>query len=155
MSLQLYNTYWDTTLQKPKIDPGTGQPYVFQISEGPQGGWTTFGQQANDATTIIDYIHSGNPTTLSIGQSVWMTTGVKTAVYNNVPVNKDVAIAIVTNSTPGSMQPVAAFGALHIDFGVGGSGKYVQVHFIKDFKLPSTILGGKYYGVYSPSKLVK
>ncbi len=150
----LYNSYWDSNLQKPKIDPATGQPYIFHINEGSEGGWSTFSNKVNDTPTIISLIQSGNPTSLSVGQSVWISNGVKTAIYDSVPTNKDVVVTIIADTSPGSMQPIAGFGALHIDFGVGGSGKYIQAHFIKDFKLPATILGGVNYGVYAPAKLV-
>jgi uncharacterized membrane protein len=42
MAKSLYDSYWDNTNNKPKIDPATGQPYIFQINSGPQGGWSTF-----------------------------------------------------------------------------------------------------------------
>lgn len=154
MSSTLYSTYWDFTLEQPKIDPSTGKPYIFHINEGTQGGWSSFGTQTNDTPSIINLILNGNPSPISTGDQLWMSSGVKASAYTNVPTNTDVIVAIVSNSTAG-LQTVTAFGALHIDFGVGGSGKYVQVHFTTGQKLPATTINGQYYGVSTPGRLVK
>lgn len=156
MASSLYNAFWDSTTNQPKIDPSTGQPYVFKISEGPQGGWSTFNTQINDTNSIINLMTSGNPIPLAIGNNVWMSTGVKTAVYDAVPTNKDVLVAITADTAPGTYQPIVAFGALHIDFAVGGSQKYIQVRFINNFKFSQGEPGGgPNYGAYTPPRLAK
>lgn len=155
MAKSLYDSYWDYTNNKPKIDPATGQPYVFQINSGPQGGWSTFLQQLNDSPSIIGLITNGNPTPLSIGQSIYFSPGVKTDVYSHVPANKDVIVAVASDTTPGTFEPIVAFGALHIDFAVGGSSKYIQVHFTNNIKIPDGDPGGPSYGVYTPPRLAR
>ena len=61
----------------------------------------------------------------------------------------------LANITSHSLQPIVAFGAIHIDFAVGGSSKYVQMHFIKDYKALNSNPGGPNYGAYTPSRPVK
>jgi hypothetical protein len=156
MSQGTYNTYWDSANNIPKIDPGTGQPYVFHISEGNQGGWTSFESSSNDTNTLINFITNGNSTPLKIGDSIWMMNGVKTAAFSSVPTNKNVLIPIVENSISGTFQPIVAFGVVHIDFGVGASQKYVQLELTYDYKLSSGgTPGGPSYGVFTPPKLVR
>lgn len=151
----LYDAYWDYTLEQPKIDPSTGKPYEFTITQGPNGGWTSFTTGGQDSPTIIGFITGGNNVPLSIGENIWMANGVKTDVYYNVIVNKDYAGVVVATPTPGTWEPIYAFTALHIDSSVGGSGKYLTVHFSDNYKIPATVEGGPYYGVYSPPILVK
>lgn len=128
--------------QSPVRHAKTGQPYVFQISAGSQGRWSTFSLATNDSPTIISLITNGNPESLSIGDNVWMAPGVKTDVYSYVPTNKDVMVAVKAASDPGTFQPIVAFAPLHIDYAAGGSGKYIQVHFINNFRFVRSDPGG-------------
>ncbi len=153
MAKSLYDSYWDSINNTPKIDPLTGNPYIFQINSGPQGGWTSFLQQLNDTPSVRALVSNGNPTPLSIGQNIYFSPGVKTDIYSYVPTNKDVFVAITSDTTPGSFGPIVAFGALHIDFAVGGSSKYIQVQFTTNLKIPSGEPGGPSYGLYTPARL--
>lgn len=155
MAVSTYNTYWDSTNNIPRIDPSTHAPYVFHINEGAQGGWTSFNLNSNDTPTIISLITTGNPIPLKIGDQIWMTNGMKTSIYSSVPSNKDVLVAVVAISAPGALESIVAFGALHIDFGIGGSSKYVQAHFTNNYKFNNGNPGGPRYGVYMPPLLVK
>ncbi len=155
MAQGTYNSYWDSTTNSPKINPLTGQPYIFNINSGPQGGWSTFLQQVNDSPSIINLLTNGNPTPLQIGQNVWLSTGVKADVYSHVAVNVNVIVAVVANSSPGTMQPIVAFAALHIILALGGSSKIVEVQFTNNLKIPDGIPGGPNYGVYTPPTLAK
>lgn len=156
MSKTTYDTYWNSASNTPIIDPSTGKPYVFHISEGVQGGWTSFETTSNDTTSLINLMNNGNSTPLKIGDSIWMTTGIKTAAYSSVPTNKNVLIPIVANSSPGAFQTIVAFGVVHIDFGVGASSKYVQLELTYDYKLSGGgTPGGPSYGVFIPPKLVQ
>jgi len=155
LAKSLYDTYWDSTTGSPKIDPSTGNPYIFHVAAGPGGEWTSFNTSANDVPTVINFILNGNPISYYIGDNIWISPGVKTSIYASVPTNKDVLMAIVPNITTHSLQPIIAFGAVHIDFGVGGNSKYVQIHFIKDYKAINSNPGGPNYGAYTPPRLVK
>jgi hypothetical protein len=156
MAKGVYDEYWDSTTNSPKIDPNTGNPYIFNISdEGPQGSWSTFTIQANDTLTIIELMSTGNPTSLAIGDNIWIPPGAKTSIYNDVPINKDVLVAITAEAEPGTLQPIIGFGALHIIASEGGSSKSIKVQFIKDFKISQGSPGGPNYGVYTPPRLAK
>ncbi|HEV8051540.1 MAG TPA: TadG family pilus assembly protein [Parachlamydiaceae bacterium] len=155
MGKGLYDEYWDMANKKPKIDPATGNPYIFRINSGPEGGWSSFLQVLNDANSIRNLIINGNPTALSIGDSIYFAPGVKTSNYSDVPSNVDVFVAITENTTAGAFHPIVAFGALHIDFGVGGNLKYIQVRFTNNLKLPDVDIGGPNYGIYTAPRLAQ
>lgn len=155
MSLSTYLTYWDSVNNVPLKDPLTGQPYTFHISEGVQGGWTSFKLNTNDTNSVINLITNGNPVPIKVGDLIWMTNGMKTAIYSSVPTNKDVIVPIVAASVAGQLEAVVGFGAVHIDFGLGGSSKYVQLHFTTNVQLFQGTLGGPRFGVYMPPSLVK
>lgn len=155
MAKSLYDVYWDPVNNKPKNDPATGQPYIFNINSGPQGGWTTFLEELNNSPAIISLIENGNPTALAIGQSIYFAPGVKNDVYSHVPLNKDVFIAVTSGTDAGTFQPIVAFGALHIIQGIGGSTKVVQVQFTTNLKMPNAEPGGPSYGIYTPPRFVK
>lgn len=160
----MFSHYWDSTTRLPKLDPATGKPYLLDISigsiyfGGDSGTWTTFTTQNNDVTTVRQLIEQGNPTNLSIGMNTWIQTGVKDALFNDVPANKDVAVFVVDTILAGSWQPIAAIAGFHIT----GTGKrdgksYIQGHFIENVNFGTTNAGsgnGLPLGAYSPPILV-
>lgn len=158
----LFSYYWDTAAGKPKIDPATGKPYVFKIGSAyhyppcSSGEWTSFQVDANSVTAIRELISNGNPGSLSVGQSVWIQTGAKSALYGNVTYPKDVLVAVVDSVDTHSYQPIIAFAPFHIINSVGGTDKYVEGHFIDDYKGSLTDIGeggGIDYGAYTPPVL--
>jgi hypothetical protein len=90
---------------------------------------------------------------LSIGESIYYSPGVKTDIYNSVPANKDVFIAITSDTAVGTFEPIVAFGALHIISATGGSSKFVEVQFTNNLKIPSGEPGGPNYGLYTTPHL--
>jgi len=164
MASCLFSYYWDTTAGKPKIDPATGKPYVFKIGSAyhyppcSSGEWTSFQVDSNNVGTIRNLIASGNPGSLSIGQSIWVETGSKAALYADVTYPKDVLVAVVGNVDTHSFQSIVAFAPFHITNSVGGSQKYVEGYFIDDYKGSLTDIGsggGIDYGVYTPPNLAE
>jgi len=162
MASCLFSHYWDAAAGKPKLDPATGKPYVFKIGSAyhysvcSSGEWTSFQVDANSVTAIRDLIANGNPGTLSVGQSVWIQTGAKSALYGDVGYPKDVLVAVVGNVDTHSYQPIIAFAPFHIINSVGGTQKYVEGYFIDDYKGSLTDIGsggGIDYGVYTPPNL--
>ncbi|HEV3105640.1 MAG TPA: TadG family pilus assembly protein [Trinickia sp.] len=153
--------YWNPQTNAPTIDPSTGQPYEFQIGNGhlygsscEAGQWTSFETNANDVPTIRGLINSGNPTPLSIGDSIWIEPGVKTTIYNSVPVGTTVVLPVAAQIISKTYVPIVAFAAFHIDASVGGSGKYIQGHFVAGYKLPVQGSGvGPDYGAYVAPRL--
>jgi Flp pilus assembly protein TadG len=155
MPLNLYSQYWDSVAGKPLIDPETGLPYVFQIGiDGTNGQWTSFETDSNSVPAVQDLIENGNPTGLAIGDSVWIVPGVKTSIYDSVPSDIDVTVAIVSDTTTHSEQTITGFGALHIYFAEGANGKYIQASFLDNTQVKTAEPGGgAYYGSYTPARL--
>lgn len=164
MASCLFTHYWDTTTGKPKLDPATGKPYIFKIGSAyhyppcSSGEWTSFQVDANSVTAIRDLIAHGNPGTLSVGQNVWVQTGVKSSLYNDVSFPKDVIVAVLSNVDTHSFQPIVAFAPFHIMNAVGGTNKYVEGYFLDDYQGSLTDIGdgsGIDYGVYTPPILAQ
>ncbi|WP_454763045.1 TadG family pilus assembly protein [Cupriavidus campinensis] len=162
LSQCLYDYYWDSATNQPKIDPATNKPYLFRIGSayhyGPceSGQWTTFTSTDNSATATRDLIQNGNPDPVAIGDQIWMQDGTKTSNYNYVTVNQDYLLPVTTSLTPGALGPITAFAAFHITASVGGSNKYIEGYFIPNYKIANSGGGvGPYYGGYVPPRLAK
>ncbi|MGF6266781.1 pilus assembly protein TadG-related protein [Paraburkholderia youngii] len=151
MSQCLYNSYWNSATNSPKLatsttDPqaannGTpipqtiGQPYIFGIRASYQaancnaGQWTSLSsansQLGSDA--IVGLMTSGNASPMSIGQPIYLETGLNSNAFHNVGTCSQVpagsagscawvTVAVVSNVTggQGSTPPIVAFGCLHI-----------------------------------------
>ncbi|RXZ36343.1 pilus assembly protein TadE [Oxalobacteraceae bacterium CAVE-383] len=160
----MYDAYWNSSTNQPKIDPATGAAYEFKVGDGqpyitPSGAscessqWTSFLIVANDVPTIRGLITNGNPTPLSIGDSIYMQPGVKTTLFGSIPTQAVVYVPIVSNIVSGSYAPIVAFAAFYIDASVGGSGKYIQGHFLTGYEIPQSSGVGPYYGAYVPPRL--
>jgi Flp pilus assembly protein TadG len=152
----IYDKYWDSTTNQPKLD-STGHPTEFQIGNGSTyggtcaaGQWTSFLTVANDVPTIRGLITNGNPTALSIGDSIYIEPGVKTTIYSSVPTGVTVVMPVAANISSKTYTPIVAFAAFHIDDSVGGSGKYVSGHFVAGYKIPTQAsgIGTTSYGSY-------
>ena len=158
----MYKNFWNATTGQPINDPATGKPYEFHIGSsyhyGPcdSGQWTTFDVNANDTQTVENLIANGNPTSLSIGDNTWIEPGTKTAVYGAVTVPSQVLLPVVVDVSTNSAVPIIAFAPFQIDASVGGSGKYIQGHFITDYLATNVGPGpggAPYYGAYIPPVL--
>lgn len=155
------NQYWDAQTNEPTIDPSTGQPYEFQIGNGhlygascEAGQWTAFLVNANDVSTVRGLIASGNPSPLSIGDSIWIEPGVKTTLYSDVPVGVTIVIPVAAQIDTHSYVPIVAFAAFHVDGSYGGSDKYIEGHFVSGYRIPVQSWGiGPQYGAYVAPRL--
>ena len=106
--------------------------------------------------TIRGLIANGNPDPIGIGDQIWIEPGTKTALYADVPVGEDVLLPIVMDiNTHAEERRSSAFGPFHITASVGGSGKYIQGHFVKNYKEPLATGGGPAYGAIVPPQLVQ
>ncbi|WP_063533201.1 TadG family pilus assembly protein [Burkholderia sp. MSMB1589WGS] len=153
--------YWDAQAGAPRVDPATGAPYEFQVGNGQTyggtcyaGQWTTFLVNANDVPTVRGLIANGNPTPLSIGDSIWIEPGMKTAIYYDVPVGVTVVVPVATQISSKTYVPVVAFAALHIDASNGANIKAITGHFVGGYRIPASAGGvGPAYGAYVAPRL--
>ncbi len=157
----IFNQYWNSATNEPLYYPLTNIPYELIITNGQvygssctAGTWTSFLVNANDVPTLAGLMQTGNPTQLSIGNSVYLAPGAKTALYGSVPVGATVLMPVVTNSSSSSYVPIVAFAPFAIDASVGGSGKYIMGHFVTGYRISATVSGaGPNYGAYGAPKL--
>ncbi|KVT54102.1 pilus assembly protein TadG-related protein [Burkholderia ubonensis] len=160
--------YWNTATGQPVIDPKTGKPIELQIGSSyhydscDSGQWTSFNLDANDVPTIDSLIQNGNPTPMNVGDNTWIEPGTKTSIYNHmtdyINLPAQVLLPVVSVITTHATQPILGFVAFQIDQSVGGSGKYVQGHFLGGLKAQGTTGGstpGPYYGAYTPASLAE
>jgi len=101
-------------------------------------------------------MQTGNPTALSIGDSIWIQPGDKTTLYSSVPANVDVLVPVVAQVTSGNAA-IVGFAAFHIDASVGKDAKYIQGHFITGYEITTggAAQAGPYYGAYVPPRLAQ
>ncbi|WP_159835369.1 TadG family pilus assembly protein [Burkholderia sp. 8Y] len=156
----IYSQYWNAQSGTPTTD-STGMPYEVQIGNGQlyngceAGQWTSFQANVNDVPTVRGLITDGNSTSLSIGDSIWIQSGIKTTIYSYVPTNVDVLVPVVDQTTSAT-HPIIAFAAFHIDSASGGNDKAIVGHFIAGYKVAAMSGAvGPYYGAYVPPRLVE
>ncbi|WP_429579627.1 pilus assembly protein TadG-related protein [Paraburkholderia youngii] len=159
----IYDQYWNSQTNEPLIDPSTGQPYEFKITNYQTygasctaGQWTSFLINANNVPTIRSLIANGNPSPLSIGDSIWIEPGAKATLYHSVPTNVTIVIPVATQIDIKTYVPIVAFAAFYVDKSVGGSSKYIQGHFVAGYKIPTSASGvGPNYGAYIEPRLAQ
>ncbi|MEX3931219.1 pilus assembly protein TadG-related protein [Paraburkholderia phymatum] len=157
----LFDQYWNAQTNQPLIDPNSGQPYELNILNGQMDGgscyagqWTSFLTNADNVPTIRALVANGNPSPLSIGDSIWIEPGAKTTLYDSVPSNVTVVMPVATQINIKSYVPIVAFAAFHIDQAVGGDQKYIQGHFVGGYRIPAPATGvGPDYGAYIAPRL--
>lgn len=154
----IYNQYWNAQTGTPVVD-STGKPPQVEIGNSltyggcEAGQWTSFQTNNNDVPTVRGLIANGNDTSLRIGDSIWIQSGIKNTIYSSVPWNVDVLVPVVDAATSDA-HPIVAFAAFHIDSANGASDKYIVGHFIAGYKVASVGGGvGPYYGAYIPPRL--
>jgi Flp pilus assembly protein TadG len=157
----VFDQYWNTQTGAPKINPSTGQAYTFQVTSGTvyggciPGQWTSFQTNANDAATVRGFMSTGNPTQLSIGDSIWIEPGVKTTIYSSVQPDINVLLPVVQQLTS-SNATILGFAAFHIDYAVrSGGNNYIQGHLITRVNASSGSSQNVTYGVYVTPRLAQ
>ncbi|TCG06952.1 pilus assembly protein TadE [Paraburkholderia steynii] len=158
----VFDQYWNSQTNQPKLDPSTNQPYEFQIGNGQQygsscdaGQWTSFATASNNVPTIRNLIKNGNPTPLSVGDNIYIEPGVETTIYGSVPTGVTVVMPVAAQIASKNYVPIVAFAAFHIDGSYGGSSKYIQGHFVASYKIPvqGSGVGTVSYGAYTAARL--
>ena len=160
LSQCVYDTYWDSSANQPKIDPLTGTAYKVRIGNGQTygssceaGQWTSFISVANNVPTVRGLIANGNPAPLSIGTNIYIQPGAKTTVYSSVPLNTVIYVPIVSNIVSDTYEPIVAFAAFYIDDIGTPSQKYIEGHFLTGYDIPQSSGVGPNYGAYVPPRL--
>ena len=175
----MYDKFWDIATGTPKLFKSTdtdpyglsvvGQPWEFRIGSAyhygtcDSGQWTTFDQDVNSQSAVGNLITNGNSTTLNIGDMTWIQPGTKTASYNDLdakfptPPGADVSVVVVDTAdlSQKGQAPIVAFAGFHIDDIQGGSGKFIQGHFIANVITPGSGGIGPFYGAYTPPRLAQ
>ncbi|MEX3669800.1 TadG family pilus assembly protein [Paraburkholderia phenoliruptrix] len=160
--------YWNQTTGLP-VDDATGRPKELSIDSSYHaddgctfGQWTSFNLDTNDVPTIDGLMQHGNSTPLSVGDNTWIEPGTKTSIYNHmtdyISLPAQVLLPVVADLTTHAAAPIIGFVAFQIDASVGGSGKYIQGHFLGGLKAQGTAGGSRsapYYGAYTPAGLVQ
>lgn len=176
----MYDLYWNASTGSPVIYTGTpadpyglstiGQPWELRIGSAyhygtcTSGQWTSFALDVNNVPAVRDLIANGNPTPLGIGDNTWIEPGTKDSLYNDLdakyptPPGADITVLVVdlaTDLTNKGQAPIVGFAGFHIDDIKGGSGKYIQGHFIKGATTSGSSGIGPYYGTYTPPRLAR
>lgn len=171
----MYDLYWDSTTSEPTIATTStlygvpqviGEPWIFHLGAAiyapcDGGTWTSFATDKNDVTTIGDFIASGNPVQMAIGDPTWIEPGGKTALYGKVAAcsaagDKSceyVTMPVTTNASTKGEQTILAFGCLRILDAVGGTDKYISVQMDTNCPNPEGGGGGPDYGVHNNPRL--
>jgi Flp pilus assembly protein TadG len=100
------------------------------------GQWTSFLIDANNVPTIRDLIDNGNPTPLSVGDRIWIQPGTKTTLFVDMSVNEGkigLLPVVPDDYATHDYTTLLGFVAYYLDDAVGGSGKYIKGHFVKDY----------------------
>lgn len=158
----MFNLYWDTASNSPRLATSTslngvsqvvGQPWEFRIGSSYHYPNCESGQWS-----------SGTVSGLAIGDLIEIQTGTKTALYNSLsakyptPPGADVSLAVVNQASGldkvGS-TPVVGFAGFRITDIQGGSDKYIQGHFIQGATTPGSSGVGAYFGTYTPPRLAQ
>ena len=101
------------------------------------------------------FLANGNPTRLQSVTRSGSSPAPRTTLYGDIPIRVDVFLPVVVDISTHARVPLVGFGAFHIDDSVGGSGKYIQGHFVTGKILPYSSPGGPGYGSVSPPVLVQ
>ena len=92
-----------------------------------------------------------------MGDNIWIEPGTKTTLYSDAAskIGQIVLVPVVnTDFATHAYTPILGFASFYIEDAVGGSGKYIQGHFVKNTTDTPTS-GGPIYGTFVPAaKLV-
>jgi Flp pilus assembly protein TadG len=171
MSKCLYDSYWNSATNSPSLATSTtdpqaanngstpivqtvGQPYIFGIRASYQaancnaGQWTSLSSDNAQlgSSSIVGLMTSGNASPMSIGDPIYLETGLNSNAFHNVATCSQVAagaagscawvtVAVVNNVTggQGTTPSIVAFGCLHILNETGsGSNAVITVQMSSD-----------------------
>jgi Flp pilus assembly protein TadG len=170
MSQCMFDSYWNFNAVPPgpQIDPLTNQNKIFQLGNATYGScasgqWTSLDADSNSASFIKNLVTHMNPKLISVGDLIWVQTGVKTSNYDDVNScsaagNKSceyVTIPIANIITGHAHSPISGFACLRILRAVGGNSKFIEVQMSTNCDANYSGGVGPGYGVVSPSSLLQ
>ncbi len=150
-------TYVD---QNWKNDPPTPFRVAANQHVDSGGQWTSFKSEDNGANYIDGLILNGNPTSISVGDNIYIQNGERASIYNTAALEVGVIrmIPVVEdNFQNGAYTTVRAYVPFQIT-AVNGSGNdpYVEGHFVPGYIDPhASGAGGKFFGDPLPPKMVQ
>ena len=164
----MFDLYWDATSGTPRpVSPSSpyynpSKPYELRIGSQNQygacnsGQWTTFDVVDNSVPAVRDLLANGNPVSLSIGDTTYIDTGVKTTLYSSVVYPKTYLVPVVTNLNKG-FQSIVAFAPFRVTNSIGASTKAIFGEFVPLSEFPGGVLpgGSTFYGTPAPPALVR
>ena len=175
MSKCMYDTYWNASSAPPgpRNDPKTGQPYLFVIEPEPKkpgiqpceatgrGVWTTFFEINGGTNVVKDLITSLNPSSLKIGDLIWIPSGITAVNYGLTHACSEagngscavVSVAVVENLLQNTNATVIGFSCLKIKDANQGN-KTITVQMTKNCVPPGSGGTGPDYGSRTPPRLV-
>ena len=129
----------------------------YHYPEDDAGQWTSFDVDANDVPFIRDLIQNGNPNTVTRLDSIWIQPGTKNTIYNEVPLEIDVALPVVLDADfdTHARVPVHGFIGFHITGSKKGNRPYIEGYFTSFLYIPQSGPVGPCYGAYTPPRLVQ
>lgn len=167
----MYDKFWNMNAQPaaPRLDPLTGRVPEFRIGalyrydNCDSGEWTSLNDKLSGADAIDQQIKTGNLVTMSMGDEVWMQTGVKNSLYTDVKNCSQVGnrgcefvvVPVLRQVVAGTLAPIVGFACLHLLDAVGGSQKYILVKMSNQCSPPRSGGVGPNYGVISQPSLFK
>lgn len=132
-----------------------GSDYHYPADEA--GQWTSFDTDANDVPFIRNLIQNGNPNTVTNLDTIWIQPGTKNTIYNEVPLDIDVALPVVLDANFETHARVKVYGFIgfHITGSKKGNKPYVEGYFTSFLYIPNSGPVGPCYGAYTPPRIVQ
>lgn len=167
----MYNLYWDSENNQPKLADATtnpagdgsitqtiGEPWLFNAISSYHapncwsGQWTSFKEVQNNVTVTRDLIENGNPVPVGTGDDVWLQPGTKASLYNDVDdcsargdtscEYRNVLVVTDTDDTHEFSQ-VVAVACVRILQADGGSQKSITMQMVaNETKCPEQAVSG-------------
>jgi Flp pilus assembly protein TadG len=138
-----------------------GSAYHYPTPSDPiVGQWTTFAAQANNDSAIPPLMASGNPNAVTLNGQIWIQPGTEANLFKDANAYKDTVVLLPVVSHNYDLDkkgytPVLGYVPFYIEAGVGGSGKYIQGHFVSGFESINSLPGGPNEGALTPPRLVQ
>ncbi len=175
----LFDLYWDQNSRSPQLATSAslngvtqviGQAWKLRLGSAyryancDSGQWTSFASDASGTVSFSTLIADGNPTSLGVGELIWIEPDAGTALYGNLsaryptPAGADVILPVV--DAPDGLNSrgqtaIVGFAGFHIDAIQAGSDHYVQGHFVNVAMAAGASGTGPFYGSYTPARLVQ